>query len=280
MIVGSVAIAGLPPLNGFASEWLIYLGLLGGGLELGSGPGLVLFLVTAALATIGVLAALCFVRLVGVCLLGQARSDRAAHAHESPFGMVAPLGLLALACVAMALFARHVVPVLEQVAGQVLGAPLDVAGVASRLGGIAKIGAAVWIAIGAGAALLLVLLRGRRSSDETWGCGYLAPTTRMQYTGRSFAEIMAEHLLPPIFRTRVAVKAPRGIFAEPTRISSDSTDPVTRSVYEPFLGTWAKRFARLRWVQQGSLHIYIVYILAAVTLALAWTSLRRLWGGQ
>jgi formate hydrogenlyase subunit 3/multisubunit Na+/H+ antiporter MnhD subunit len=280
MILGSVAIAGLPPLNGFASEWLVYLGLLGGGLELGSGPGLVLFLATAALATMGVLAALCFVRLVGVCLLGQPRSDRAARAHESRLGMVAPLGLLALACVAMALFSRHLVPVLGQVAGEVLAAPLDVAGVASHLGGIAKIDVAVWIAIGAGAALLLVLLRGRRAADDTWGCGYLAPTARMQYTGRSFAEIMAEHLLPPIFRTRVAVKAPRAIFAEPMRISSDSTDPVTRSVYEPFLETWAKRFARLRWVQQGSLHIYIVYILAAVTSALAWTSLRRLWGGQ
>jgi formate hydrogenlyase subunit 3/multisubunit Na+/H+ antiporter MnhD subunit len=280
MIVGAVAITGLPPLNGFASEWLVYLGLLGGGLELGSGPGLVLFLVTAALATIGVLATLCFVRLVGVCLLGQPRSEPAADAHESPFGMVAALALLALACAAMALFARHLVPMLGRVAEEVLGTPLDVAPAASRLGGIATISVAVWIAIGAGAGLLAVLLRGRGAADDTWGCGYVAPTARMQYTGRSFAEIMAEHLLPPMFRARVAVKAPRGIFAEPTRISSDSTDPVTRSVYEPFLGTWAKRFARLRWVQQGSLHIYLVYILAAVTSALAWTSLRRLWGSQ
>jgi len=280
MIVGSVAIAGLPPLNGFASEWLVYLGLLDGGLELGSGPGLLLFLVTAVLATIGVLATFCFVRLVGICLLGQPRSEPAAHAHESPLGMVAPLVLLALGSVAMALFARHLVPMLGRVAGEVIGAPLDVAPAASHLGGIATISIAVWIAIGAGAVLLRVLLRGRRAADDTWGCGYVAPTARMQYTGRSFTEIMGEHLLPPMFRARVAVKAPRGIFAEPTRISSDSTDPVTRSIYEPFLATWAKRFARLRWVQQGSLHVYIVYILAAVTSALAWTSLRRLWGGQ
>jgi hypothetical protein len=180
----------------------------------------------------------------------------------------------------MALFARHLVPMLGRVAGEVIGAPLDVAPAASRLGGIATIGIAVWIAIGAGAVVLAVLLRGRRAADDTWGCGYVAPTARMQYTGRSFTEIMGEYLLPPVFRARVAVKAPRGIFAEPTRISSDSTDPVTRSIYEPFLATWAKRFARLRWVQQGSLHVYIVYILAAVTSALAWTSLRRLWGGQ
>jgi hydrogenase-4 component B len=157
---------------------------------------------------------------------------------------------------------------------------LDVTPVASRLGGLATVGVAVWIAIGSGAAVLLLLVRGRRTAGDTWGCGYLAPNARMQYTARSFAEIMAEHLVPPMFRARVAIKAPRGLFAEPIRISSDSTDPVTRSVYEPFLGSWSKRFARLRWLQQGSLHIYIVYILAAVTLALAWTSLRHLWGGQ
>jgi formate hydrogenlyase subunit 3/multisubunit Na+/H+ antiporter MnhD subunit len=279
MILGSVAISGLPPLNGFASEWLVYLGLVGGGLELGAGAGLVLLVVTAVLATIGVLASLCFVRLVGVGLLGQPRSQGAAEAHESPTGMVAPLALLAFACIAMALLAARVVPVFGQVVGEVLGAPLDLGPAATRLAGVAMICAVVWATIGVAGAVLLFLLRGRRVTDDTWGCGYLAPTARMQYTGRSFAEIMSEHLLPPLFRARVAVKAPRAIFAEPTRIASDSTDPVTRTVYEPLIQGWARRFARLRWLQQGSLHIYLVYIVAAVTSVLAWTSLRRLWRG-
>jgi hydrogenase-4 component B len=279
MILGAVAIAGLPPLNGFASEWLVYLGLLGGGLELTAGQGLLLFVVTAALATIGALASLCFVRLVGVALLGQPRSGSAAEAHESPIGMVAPIALLAAACVAMGLFARMLSPILGRVAGQILGAPVDAAPVASRLEGVARIGVAVWVAVAGAAAVFAFLVRGRRAADDTWGCGYAAPTARMQYTARSFAEIMAEHLLPPMLRTRVTVKVPRGIFAEPGRISSDSTDPVTRSVYEPFLGTWARRFARLRWLQQGSLHVYLLYILAAVTCTLAWTSLRRWRGG-
>jgi formate hydrogenlyase subunit 3/multisubunit Na+/H+ antiporter MnhD subunit len=278
MILGSVAIAGLPPLNGFAGEWLIYLGLLGGGLELGSTGGLVLFLVTAVLATIGVLATLCFVRLVGIALLGQPRGDAAAEAHESPSGIVVPLALLAGACMALAVSALALLPILGRVAAQVLGQGLDLVPVAAGLAGVTRINIAVWtFGLGAAALLALMLRRGR-AADDTWGCGYAAPTARMQYTGRSFAELMAEHLLPPLLQTRVSVKAPRAIFAEPTRISSDSTDPVTRSVYEPLLDTWARRFARLRWLQQGSLHIYILYILAAVTGVLTWTSLRR-WGG-
>jgi formate hydrogenlyase subunit 3/multisubunit Na+/H+ antiporter MnhD subunit len=277
MIVGAVGIAGLPPMNGFASEWLVYLGLLGAGIAIGPGSGLTFFFATAALATIGVLATLCFVRLIGIALLGQARSERASGAHESPFGMVLPLVLLTLGCVAMALLAIVLAPILGRVASQVLGTAVDIAPVASGLWGVAKIAVVIWVSVLAAAALLALRLRRHRAIDETWGCGYAAPTPRMQYTGRSFAEIMAEHLVPPMLRTRVTGRAPRALFAEPSRLSSDSTDPLTRSVYEPFLDKWAKRFARLRWLQQGSLHIYLLYILAAVTSVLAWTSLRQWW---
>jgi len=279
MIVGAVAIAGLPPLNGFASEWLVYLGLLRSGVALSSGAGLLLLLATAALATIGVFASLSFVRLVGIALLGQARSEGAAQAHESPVGMVAPMVLLGVACAGMALFAGVLAPIFGRVATEVLGAPVDIVPVKMRLDGVAKIAGVLWISLVAGAGVLLFLIRGRHATDNTWGCGYAAPTARMQYTGRSFAEIMAEHLLPPMLRPRVMLKGPRGVFAEPARFSSDSADPVTRSVYEPFLDTWAKRFARLRWLQQGSLHVYLLYILAALTCVLAWTSLRHWWGG-
>jgi hydrogenase-4 component B len=278
MIVGAVAIAGLPPLNGFVSEWLIYMGLLGGGLEVRSGAGLLLFFVTAALATIGALASLCFVRLVGVALLGQPRGAGAAKAHESPAGMVAPIVLLAVLCAAISLSARALVPSLGRVAAQVLGIPIDIAPVTARLGSMAIFGLVLWVALFAAAMVLLFLIRGRQATADTWGCGYAAPTARMQYTGRSFAELMAEHLLPPMLRTRIAVKGPRAIFAEPARLSSDSADPLTRSVYEPFFRTWARRFSRLRWLQQGSLHIYLLYILAVMTGVLAWTSLRRWWG--
>lgn len=279
MILGAVAIAGLPPLNGFVSEWLIYLGLLAGGMEIASGTGLVMLFVTAALATIGALASLCFVRLVGVALLGQPRGTDAAKAHESPAGMVAPIVLLGVLCAAMALSARVLAQPLGRVVTQVLGSPIDTAPVAARLGSMATLGLVLWVTMFVAATLLLLLVRGRGATTDTWGCGYAAPSARMQYTGRSFAELLAEHLLPPVLRTRIAMKGPRAIFAEPARISSDSTDPLTRSVYEPFLESWAKRFARLRFLQQGSLHVYLLYILVVVTGVLAWTSLRRWWGG-
>ena len=111
------------------------------------------------------------------------------------------------------------------------------------------------------------------------GCGYLAPTARMQYTGGSFAEILAGRLLPPSLRGRISAHLPSTPFAEPSRLSSDLTDPLTRSAYDPFFERWSRRFSRLRWLQQGLLHFYLLYILLVVVAGLGWASARRWWWG-
>ena len=284
MIVGAVAIAGLPPLAGFVSEWLMYVGLLEGGVGAQSGTGLLAFLATAGLATIGALAALCFVRLIGIALLGQARSQAASDAHESGIGLVAPIFALALAVIAMAFGARALVPVIGPVASEIAGRSID-AGVASlRVGSITGLNIGLIVAAAAIAGAFVVLVRRRRNNTsgigdpiDTWGCGYTAPTARMQYTARSFAELAGEHLLPPALRLRVLVRKPASLFPTTGSFASDTTDPVTRAAYEPFVDRWARRFARLRWLQQGALHAYLLYILVVVILALVWASARRWW---
>jgi len=278
-LLGAVAIAGLPPLNAFASEWLIYLGLFQGGMGAGARSSLLLLFVSAGLATMGVLAVLCFVRLVGIGLLGQPRSPSAQHAHESPRWMLAPMVILAGAAVAISLAAVPMVSMLAAPARQIAGPSIDVGMAAAQLRPIGLLSAAVWAALAAGAGVLWMVIRKRRATDDTWGCGYLAPTARMQYTGGSFAEILAEHLLPPALRARVSVRRPTTLFAEPTRLSADRTDPLTRAAYEPFFERWSRRFSRLRWLQQGILHVYLFYILVVVVAALAWASARRWWWG-
>jgi hydrogenase-4 component B len=281
MILGAVGIAGLPPLNAFASEWLIYLGLLGGGIGALSGSSVLLFFVSAGLAMMGALATLCFVRLVGVALLGQPRGPAAEHAHESGRWMLGPMVILAGAAVLMSLGASRLVTLLALPAAQIGGPSiLTQAGVAgAALRPIGAMGLALLGALLLGATVLGLMVRGRRAADDTWGCGYLAPTARMQYTGRSFAEILAERLLPRSIRPRVAIERPAAIFAEPGSLSADTTDPLTRSAYEPLFDRWTGRFSRLRWLQQGILHVYLVYILVVVVAGLAWASARRWWWG-
>ncbi len=83
-LVGSVAICGLPPLNGFVSEFLIYLGLFGTLVPRGGPTYAGAAFAAPALALIGALAVACFVKVYGAVFLGSARSEHARHAHESP----------------------------------------------------------------------------------------------------------------------------------------------------------------------------------------------------
>ena len=272
MMIGAVAISALPPLNGFLGEWLIYLGLIGGGIAPQGVPAL--FLV-GALALTGGLTALCFVRLAGVALLGVPRSTRAAEAHESSLWMVGPIWLLALSCVAIALFPAPVLAMMSTVATQLLGSRLLIEDLPrSSLTTLGACNLGLWTVLVLLGMSLLLSYRGRVASDATWGCGYAAPTARMQYTARSFSELLAERLLPALLRARVTQTIPQGIFPATGGYATECVDPLTRSVYEPFFDSWGARFSRLRWVQQGLLHVYLVYILAVVVLGLTWTALR------
>jgi hydrogenase-4 component B len=285
MVLGSVAIAALPPLNGFVSEWLLYLGLLRGGLGQLDGRGLTSLLCVGVLAIIGGLAAICFVRLAGIVLLGSGRTTAPAHAHEANRQMTAPMVILAALCVGVALFPGFVVGFMSGAINQVIGwyrpdqvlADLNAAQVAPATLGWMNLG--LWVAIGLAAGLLALLCRRNGVAEgDTWGCGYARPTPRIQYTGRSFAEFLAEHLLPGFLRPRVRVEAPSGLFPKPGAFASTCPDPVEERVYEPFFKRWAERFARLWWLQHGKVYLYLMYLLVLVVLGLTWVYVRGRWG--
>jgi len=274
LIIGGVAIAALPPLAGFASEWLVYLGLIDGGMH-GSGTGLVMLLGVTVLAGVGVLAALCFVRALGLALLGQPRSAAAAAAHEVGAGELAPLAVLGLATVAFPFAAPALVRMLAPVAEQLAGAPVPVDRAATALATIAWMSAAVWVALALGAAVLAYRVR-RSTSADTWGCGYAVPTARMQYTSGSFSEA-AQKLLPRRLRARVAIQRDPALFPPPGQLTSDRRDPFTREGYEPGLDRLVRRLAQLRWVQQGILHTYLLLIVATVIVLVAAVSVHDWW---
>ena len=193
-LVGAIAICGLPPLNGFVSELFIYLGLFG---TLGIGAGAacpVAAFAAPALSLIGALAVACFVKVFGAVFLGSARSEHARHAHESPWSMIGPMGVLMAGCGFIGLFPSLIAPVL----GRAITAwSPETTDAGSRLATLAPLG---WIG-GMGLLLLLLLglgcvvLRQRLGAGElatgiTWSCGYAAPTARMQYTASSFAQML------------------------------------------------------------------------------------------
>ena len=285
MILGCVAIAALPPLNGFVSEWLMYLGLIKYALSTSGASSLVALLAVGLLAFIGGLAAITFVRLAGIALLGSPRSEAAKHAHESSHvdaGADAgscrwlsdrgddPAGWLSV------LTGR----VIDQLLGEQTAAPwLNAASADAPLGVLGSVNALTLIVIVAAFFGSVAWSRkAARADGPTWGCGYVQPTARMQYTGRSFAEMTTQQLLPRFLRPHTHKQAPQGLFPSAGEFDSQYPDPITEQVYEPFFRRWAERFSRLRILQQGKVHVYLVYIALMVVLALAWVPIRRLWG--
>jgi formate hydrogenlyase subunit 3/multisubunit Na+/H+ antiporter MnhD subunit len=277
VMLGAVAIAGLPPLAGFASEWLVYRGLVDGGLAPSSSAGRILLTLFAigALATVGVLAALCFVRIAGIALLGHPRTAAAERAHESSAGLIAPMVVLAAGVVAMPFVAPFVIAAFGSVIAQTAHVSLSTAAISGVLAPISWLCLALWLALGTG---LLVMRRftAQASADDTWGCGYAAPTARMQYTSGSFAEPILQ-LLPRALRARVVMRREATLFPHRGELISDRDDPFTRSAYEPLLDRFGKRFAQLRWVQQGITHLYVLYIVVTVVTVLAVVAIYDWW---
>lgn len=281
LLFGAVALSALPPLTGFVSEWLIYMGLVEGGVAQGGAGGLALMLAVGFLALVGGLAALAFARLVGIALLGSPRAPEAANAHESSMALTAPLLVLAVVVVFLAVAPGVVLGPITHVVAELAPslAPGNLAALGAPLATLGLCNALVWGAL-AVVGLFLARRVRRVAADDTWGCGYAAPTTRMQYTGAGFAELVVTRIVPRFWRPSVErTGVPLALFPTASHLRTGQVDPLTRSVYEPFFSRWAGRLQRLRWMQQGILHVYVLYIFVAVLLAFAW-SVFRAWSAR
>lgn len=266
-LVGAVAICGLPPLNGFVSELLIYLGLFNGAMQ-GSGAAAVA-LAAPFLALVGGLAVACFVKVFGVVFLGTARSGQVDHAHEAPLSMQLPMFLLALVCAAIGLLPALAAPLLDSAVSSwypgLSGSGLRLA-VSAPLGWISLMGFAVLLAVA-----LFHRFTRRTAADpnsETWGCGYLAPSAGMQYSASSFAEMLV-NLFGGILRPHSHQPGINGSFPGRTRFESHVPEAVLEKIYLPFLIWTNHKLATLRQLQHGQLHLYILYTLLTLVALLS-----------
>ncbi len=275
VMLGAVAICGLPPFAGFVSEWLILVALAKTGLLATNGASLAALLAVGFVALSSGIIALAFVRLVGISLLGLPRSQAAAKAHDPAWGMRVPVAILAAFCVLPALAPRVVLstlaPAVEQLQALGWAEAWDEAGLDSAVGILGAMNGAL-IASVAAAALGLRWIMARRplTRRATWGCGYPRPTPRMQYTARSFSEMLGERIAPRFLRPRVSTRGVEGWFPTAAKMEIDAPDPFTARIYEPLLthaGAW---LARVQSLLQGDARRSLVYLLAALVAAFAW----------
>jgi len=272
-LVGAVAICGLPPLNGFVSEFLIYVGLFSGILGEGGAAVAVLALAAPALALIGGLAAACFVKVYGIAFLGMPRSETN-HGHEAARVMLAPMALLATICLGIGLFPLVLAGPLAgavhswQPAAGMTGHALTAA---APLGWITILGL-VLICLAGGIAVHFIgrLKAEPVSGGVTWDCGYLRPAPRMQYTASSFAELLVK-TFAGILHPHVASPALKEPVPSPARFASHVPETMLEHVFMPVLRLANDRLAQLRRLQHGQLHLYILYTFVTLVVLLIWT---------
>ncbi len=282
-LTGSLAIAGLPPLNGFVSEWLLFQSLLPG---IGSPAPLVAPLMTLAvgvLALTGGLAAAGFVKAFGITFLAIPRSPDAERAHEAPPSMRIGMGILAVACAGLGLAA---VPILQALAGALAGhaglpattprfgsglslsTPAGFAQMSPPLVALGLVLATVGVRLG-----VRVFGAGRRLRvGETWGCGRVVQTPRMEYTSTAFAEplrrIFAE-LYRPTQDLSIDFHPESRYFVQSIEYRSEIVPWFERYLYAPVIDRVRLWASQARAIQSGSAHAYLTYLVIALLGLLA-----------
>lgn len=272
--VGAIAISGLPPLSGFASEFLIYVAAVRGGASVDRGMAIAMLCVIGGLALIGGLAAACFAKAFGVVFLGQPRSAAAAAPAECPGAMRWPMVALAAACVAIGLVPIAALRLVREAVVEVSGLPREtslaaIGGASALLARLALLGALVL-------ALVLVLawwrrrlLAARTVYAPTWATAYAAPNPRMQYTAASFADPLT-NLFHPVVRLHAEIVAVTGYFAQGGSYHTRARGLFLGPIFERVFATVAQAAGRLRWLQHGRIQLYLVNIGATLVALLIW----------
>lgn len=277
-VVAALAVAAVPPFNGFVGEWLLFESLLRAIESSGVVVAVVAVVAVAALALTGGVSVMAFVKAVGIGALGRPRSAGAAAAREVPRAMVVGAGLLAAACVVLGIAPMLVLPSLERAAASVLGGARPAVlhgGVDVALAGLDGVLAPAWIAVGlALAAAVVVAARDRIGSRRpprrvaaAWSCGRELQTARMQYTATSFAEPLErvfDDVLRPDRDVTVSHSEESRYFVEKVAYRSTVGDVVETALYRPAVDAvrwWGRQARRL---QNGSVHRYLAYALIAL----------------
>jgi len=266
MLLGVLASAGLPPLGGFVSEWLLLQSFL-------FTPGLPMPLLTmlipvvaALIALVAALAGYTMVKFFGVIFLGQPREEKLAQAHDAGHWERAGMLWLALGCVLLGLLPVQVIGLLDPVTQMLVGAGLaervsasgwllapnsldqaSYAPVIFLLGILASLALAY--------VLVRVLYHGRTRRGLSWACGFPWGNARMQDTAEGFGQPIRQ-IFEPFFQMQRELPSP---FDEQPRYRVTVQDHFWRWLYVPVVDL-AQYLARLMAVvQQGRISVYLLY---------------------
>ncbi len=269
--IGALAASALPPGAAFVSEWLLLQALIHGLPAGGVAAAIVMPLAVAAVALTAGLAVATFVKAFGIGFLAKPRSTQAAAATECPIGMLAGMGVAAVACIALALAPTAILPTIGAVAGATVGSPdpVQIDGMTIELvavaGALSPLMLALALVIGVALALAGVrALATRRAARATrlWDCGGGPLTARMEYTATSFAEPL-QRVFDDVVRAEQDIDVSHHdesrYLVQLVEYRRRVPDRIEKRLYEPVLAAVARWGQAGRRLAPGGVHRYLGY---------------------
>ena len=263
-LIGSLAICGLPPFNGFISEYLIYIGMFKSLSAANLYQSIVILSSIVGLALIGGLAIFCFTKAFGIVFLGEARSEKASMAKEVSRGMIFPqfitVAFIIMIGLASVLFVKPVFNIISQ-AFRLPDMTLVANSSVNNLTQISILSGIFVITI----VILLVyrhfyLKMKQIDIGPTWGCGYTAGTSKQQYTATSYT-YNYNHLAKPLLQTKKIMDDIRDdeIFPGKRTFESHSDDIFKKLLIDKPIDWFSSLLKKIAVMQTGQIQHYILY---------------------
>lgn len=265
-LTGSIAICGLPPFNGFISEFLIYFGMLKG-LMINNLSALITFILAiAGLALVGTMAILCFTKAFSIIFLGAPREKAAEDVSEdTTISFIFPMSVLAILTLIIGVCPQHVF--------NIMMAPVSVfTGVVQMPVMVALMQNISWVCLGliafiAVLSVFKLVIENKYTQHCTWGCGFDKPNNHIQYTASSYASPFLS-MLTPLFKKVFDIKKPKALFPKDAHFTLHIEDVEEAYFLKPFIKSTEKFLARFEKIQNGNIQQYILYGLIFLVLSL------------
>ena len=259
-LIGAIAICGLPPFNGFVSEFIIYFGMFKA-LSIHHFVSVIMILFAiSSLALVGTMAVLCFSKAFSIIFLGMPRSEAAEKVKEDvDCSMLMPMGFLAVLALIIGLlpqfmfrFVLNPVSVFTNIDYSTVAEPLHI------LQLISLFALAFVVVLSVVILFKLKLSKGRIELHETWGCGYNQPNNHMQYTASSYASPFLS-MLKPLFKKVFDIEKPRRLFPRSAHFSLKVEDIEEAYIINPILKYDEMFLSKFESMQSGNIQSYIKY---------------------
>jgi NADH:ubiquinone oxidoreductase subunit 5 (subunit L)/multisubunit Na+/H+ antiporter MnhA subunit len=272
-LIGSIAICGIPPLNGFISEFIIFNGFFATAKELQNYYPLLMLIMTVGLAFVGGLAVACFTKINSIMFLGTPR--REIEKFDITFYEYLSLGILAFLCVIIGFVPQPVIALINSV----LKSEMIATDESSRMIDINWLHVtSVFIVLSGGIVIIYALKKyfqnkyGIRRS-AAWGCGYADQTPRMQYTASSYANELNE-ITRSVLLYQKKGSVSKDVFPADNSFESHAHDYIDNKIIISGFSKLRSFISRLDFVGFTDIRYYIGFILVIITIyclmALIW----------